>query len=255
MSMRSSGTEPHTVRDSLLLWNMAAHRYASGQSADFVFHRSVWMPAVDTLIGDVRHKDVLDLGCGNGYYAKKLACAGARVIGADGSTEMIKLARRDNVHPGISYVAMDLTRPFPIAGRSQDLVVANMVLMDLPHIDTCVSEVSRVIRDRGLFVFSLTHPAFFCSDWAGDASNTRAYKMIRDYLHEKTESLDFWGEIYHYHRPLSAYFRVLERSGLCVHALEEPVPQVGPEETDPTLLCHQRVPSFLVIKARPVNGI
>ncbi|MDD1725200.1 MAG: hypothetical protein LUQ07_08755, partial [Methanospirillum sp.] len=87
-----------------------------------------------------------------------------------------------------------------------------------------------------------------------DASNSHAYKMIRDYLHEKTESLHFWGETYHYHRSLSVYFSTLASSGLCVHALEEPVPRISQEETDPRLLCHLRVPSFIVIKARPVNG-
>lgn len=247
--------DPDSTPEPLKLWDRAAGRYAGDSSALSAFHASIYLPVVDAMLGDVRNKKILDAGCGNGEYAKKLASAGATVIGIDGSPEMIRMARRENAHSSVTYAVMDLTRPLPVQSRSMDVVVANMVLMDLPEIETCTAEFSRIIRDDGMFVFSITHPAFFCSDWAGDGSGPRSCKMVRDYLHQKTETLNFWGETLHYHRPLSDYFRVLERNGLAVLSLEEPVPHIDAGETDPRMLCHLRVPSFLVVKAALRKGI
>lgn len=250
MTMRSRDTKsPETTAESRTLWNRAAVRYAGDQSSVGAFHRSIYMPVMDAMIGDVHKKRVLDAGCGDGEYTRKLACSGAIVTGIDGSREMIRLARKDPIHPSIRYAVMDLTRSLPIQSRSMDMIVGNMVLMDLPEIETCINEFSRILRDGGLFVFSITHPAFFCSDWAGDASGPRSYKIVLDYLNEKTEPLNFWGETLHYHRPISAYFNTLEKYGMCVLSLEEPVPDVNEEEMDPYVLSHLRIPSFLVIKA------
>ena len=124
-----------------------------------------------------------------------------------------------------------------------------MVLMDLPEIETCISDFSRILRDGGVFVFSITHPAFFCSDWSADVSGPRSYKKVQDYLNEKTEHQNFLGETLHFNRPISTYFSTLEENGMCVLSLEEPIPDVSEKETDPIVLSHLRVPSFLVIKA------
>ena len=51
-------------------------------------------PHVREALGDVRHLDVLDLGCGTGRHTAWLAAAGARVTGVDFSHEMLGRARR-----------------------------------------------------------------------------------------------------------------------------------------------------------------
>lgn len=44
----------------------------------------------------VRGLKILDLGCGNGFYSRHLADAGARVHGIDTSSELIEMARRNH---------------------------------------------------------------------------------------------------------------------------------------------------------------
>lgn len=237
---------------STRFWDRAADQYARCTDIH-VFHESIYLPVIDAMAGSLHNKILLDAGCGSGDYAKKSARAGATVLAFDGSGNMIRIARAKNADPSIMYAVADLTRPLPVRSRSVDRVVANMLLMDIPEIDTCIAEFSRVLKKDGRFIFSIVHPAFFCSDWAGDESGPRAYKMVRDYLHEKTEPLEFWGTTLHYHRPLSSYFRALERAGLCVVSLEEPAPKVSSGETDPCILSHLRVPSFLVVMAAHVH--
>lgn len=46
-------------------------------------------------------KRILDVGCGNGYWAGLIRARGAEVIGIDGSTQGLDHARRE--HPGIRF--------------------------------------------------------------------------------------------------------------------------------------------------------
>src|SRR5262245_53936637 len=62
------------------------------------------------LIGDVKGKRVLDVGCGDGHYTRILRKAGAaEVVGIDISDRMIKLAREQEARQslGIEYRVED----------------------------------------------------------------------------------------------------------------------------------------------------
>src|SRR5215207_2516075 len=49
-------------------------------------------PATLALLPEVNGKDVLDAGCGHGWYAEQLVLRGARVVGFDRSARMAALA-------------------------------------------------------------------------------------------------------------------------------------------------------------------
>src|SRR6185503_14393888 len=66
-------------------------------------------PRVLELCGDLAGKQVLDLGCGEGYVARQLARAGAAVVGIDLSSGMIEQARQaeEALPLGIRYAVGD----------------------------------------------------------------------------------------------------------------------------------------------------
>jgi 2-polyprenyl-3-methyl-5-hydroxy-6-metoxy-1,4-benzoquinol methylase len=51
------------------------------------------VPYILKLLSDARGKKVLDAGCGGGFYSILLSEKGAKVLGIDGSGEMIKTAK------------------------------------------------------------------------------------------------------------------------------------------------------------------
>jgi SAM-dependent methyltransferase len=74
---------------------------------------------LDRLLADVRGRNVLDVACGTGFYARECMRLGARqVVGVDVSTEMISVARgmaeRDQY--GIEYQVHDARR-LPSLGK------------------------------------------------------------------------------------------------------------------------------------------
>src|SRR5262245_2693017 len=61
--------------------------------ADFAVNAAPWLRAELTR-GGIRKGLVVDLGCGSGVWARRLTAAGYDVLGIDGSSSMIALARR-----------------------------------------------------------------------------------------------------------------------------------------------------------------
>ena len=130
--------------------------------------------------------------------------------------------------------------------------MANMLLMDIPEIESLVFEVDRVLKKPGTFIFSITHPCFFLSNWEENENNIKTYKKIGNYLEERVEELNFWGKTLHYHRPLSRYIEAIEKAGMYVSSLREPVPPRELIELCPEKEYHCRIPSFVVIMAKTV---
>jgi 2-polyprenyl-3-methyl-5-hydroxy-6-metoxy-1,4-benzoquinol methylase len=232
-------------KQQIRYWNKVAADYCSRQDK----LTSIYQPVVDELLGDVSGKRVLDAGCGDGMYSRKLASRGAIVTGIDGSSKMISIAKGRSTKINVDYKIVDLTKKLPFPDGYYDVVLANMVLMDIPRIDVTVSEFARLLSNKGFLLLSITHPCFFCSGWVTDKKGQNLHKEISDYLTPKVEELNFWGKTLHFHRPLSHYFDVLTQSGFCVDVFKEPVPSEEALKEHPSWEFHRRVPSFVVIRA------
>lgn len=91
-------------------WDTAADAYAEGQATGRDFYRLEFFgPAHVELCGAVSGRKLLDVGCGTGYFARKMACRGALVTGIDVSPGMLAHARSlERQAPlGITYVDLD----------------------------------------------------------------------------------------------------------------------------------------------------
>jgi ubiquinone/menaquinone biosynthesis C-methylase UbiE len=101
---------------------------------------------------------VLELGSGPGFFSSSIAEAvpAGHVVLVDLQTEMLDHARRRLMHrPGISLVGADAMQlPFN-AGQFDVAIVATM-LGEVPDRDTCLAEVRRVLRDRGVLAVAET---------------------------------------------------------------------------------------------------
>ena len=69
-----------------------SYHYGEPGPRDFCYHDYL-IPAVLSILKDVRPKRIFDLGCGNGLAAHVLATHGYRIIGIDPSEEGINWAR------------------------------------------------------------------------------------------------------------------------------------------------------------------
>lgn len=108
--------------------------------------------------------DVLDLGCGEGYFARQLKARGAASIrGIDISAEMVRAATEREQHEqlGIRYQVGDAGDLGAIGADDFDLVVAVFLFnyLDVAATRHTMREVHRVLRPGGRFVFAVPHPS------------------------------------------------------------------------------------------------
>jgi SAM-dependent methyltransferase len=212
-----------------------------GETGD-AWHRTLIDPGLLGRIGALpKGTRVLDLGCGNGYLARRFARAGARVVAVDRSRALLAAAReRERTEPlGIIYQERDAARLVGLASGRFDLVFANMSLMDIARADLTIQETARVLRPGGRFVFSISHPCFDIdtrSTWevvpgrcAG--SPPTVYRKVTGYREPHADRYR-WSledgreaETVGYHRPLGWYADRLRASGFVIVALDEPAPR------------------------------
>ena len=88
---------------------------------------------------------VLDLGCGKGRFAARLAESGAEVVGIDLSAAMLAEAE------GLARVRGSARR-LPFAAATFDAVVAVEVFEHLAAVDAVLREVRRVLQPGGVVV-------------------------------------------------------------------------------------------------------
>jgi ubiquinone/menaquinone biosynthesis C-methylase UbiE len=116
-------------------------------------------PHVSRLLNDVRGLSVLDVGCGTGRHAVRLAMRGARVTGVDFSAGMLQKARQKPGAEGVTFVEHDIAQPLPFGSASFDRVLSCLVLDHVANLAAFFSELRRVCRGTGFVVASVMHPA------------------------------------------------------------------------------------------------
>ncbi len=227
---------------SLVGWDALAAWYdkKQGEEGD-LWHRSLIDPSLIKLVGSVAGKDVLDLGCGNGYLSRKFAREGARVSAVDASPAMIECAKKHDPDGelDINYLVSSASNLESLKDRSFDIAYGNMTLMDFEDAESAIKETSRVLRRGGRFVASLSHPCFDNgknSAWimervlTDNSFERRLYRRIRAYRQPSSEQFPWGISVIQkgftrgYHRPLNWYARVFKSAGMAITALEEPEP-------------------------------
>ena len=105
--------------------------------------------------------DVLDLGVGAGRTAAFLAPHARNYLGVDYSEEMIEAAKRN--FPQYRFAFMDAADLSPLANESFEVIVFSSNGLGYLYPDNkrllCIGECHRLLRQGGLFIFSL-HNAY-----------------------------------------------------------------------------------------------
>jgi SAM-dependent methyltransferase len=106
------------------------------------------------LVGDIRGKNVLEIGCGGGWITRMLALKGARVSACDVSLEGCRLTARRlddwDLHHG-TIAVMD-AHHLGWADNSFDLVVVAGVLHHI-NIGKASEDIYRILKPAGRLVF------------------------------------------------------------------------------------------------------
>jgi SAM-dependent methyltransferase len=126
-------------------------RRDSGRDLDW---QGLWTEPFLVPLREAGTRTVLELGCGTGNDAARLAGAGYSVIAIDLSGEAIGQAQA-RFGSVARFLVADMARPLPFAGQAFDAVMSNVALHMFPDAVTraLFTEVGRLVRPGGLFLF------------------------------------------------------------------------------------------------------
>lgn len=105
-----------------------------------------------------RFSSVLEIGCGTGKNTALLATIAAKVHALDFSDGMLAQAKNKVSSDNVTFTVADLTRPWPCATRTTDLVVCNLVLEHIDDLSFVFAEAARVLVAGGRFFVCELHP-------------------------------------------------------------------------------------------------
>lgn len=164
-------------------------------------------------------REVLDLGCGEGWLARALAARGLDVTGTDAVAALIDAASAAGGGP--RYLALDYAA---LAGgalpQRYDAAVCNFSLIGQGDVEALLAAMPRLLRDGGRLIVQTLHPPAVCGElpyadgwregsWAGCAG-------------------EFADAPPWYFRTIGGWIALLSRCGLRLLDLQEPLhPQTG----------------------------
>jgi SAM-dependent methyltransferase len=145
-------------KEAVKKYAMSAQAYHNWRTVEnpegWFFNELLEMPSTLSLIGNIKGKKILDMGCGTGIYAKLLTEKGAIVKGFDISKEMLEIAKIEN--PNLD---LKLGSAYQIPFKEKfDIVLASLVVHYLKDWDKMFDEIKRVLNPGGIFIFSTGNP-------------------------------------------------------------------------------------------------
>lgn len=180
--------------------------------------------------GSVTGLHVVDVACGEGYLARKLALYAGQVIGVDNSDKLLQTARERSNTPNVSFVQDDAHGLTRLPRQSADLILCHLSLMDFQDLDKVYQAIQRTLKPGGRFVSSITHPCFFSPDAQTQVDGNGQFmgQLISHYAKEESWRFEVENDIRFqnvttYHRPLSRYINVLLANNFTLTQMLEPV--------------------------------
>jgi len=197
-------------------------------------------PAFLAMLPDVSGLRGLDIGCGEGHNTRLLAARGADMTGVDISPKFLQYAweKEPERQLGIRYLTASGSA-LPFADESFHFAAAFMSLMDMANHDEAVREAYRVLKPRGFFQFSITHPCFNTPRFKNvyDESGARVAVECGDYFNQQPGRIEEWifgsapeelkrtlprFRVPRFCRTLSSWMNLLIDAGFVIERIEEP---------------------------------
>jgi ubiquinone/menaquinone biosynthesis C-methylase UbiE len=235
-------------------WNKSAEAWV-----DFVRtgkdHCRYYMnnPGMFRMLGNIRGKQVLDLGCGEGYNTRIMARRGAKVTGIDFSEKMIEFARdqekKDRL--GIRYNICNATNLEIFKNDSFDVVASFMSIQDIKNYKRALKEINWVLKENGRLVIGTTHPCFEKTIYRdGKYHWDERYFQNKTYpIYWRMKRLTKYFETTSFHRTLSEYSEALYNAKFAITRIIEPKPTKKGLKIHPNLDEQLLFPQSIIIEA------
>jgi SAM-dependent methyltransferase len=208
-------------------------------------------PTVAVLLPEMNDRDVVDLGCGFGAFARWAAEQGARVDAFDLSQRM--LARAAELTPAgaaINYQRVDLDE-LELRAGAYDLAYSALTLHYLSDLPRILATVHRALRPDGTLVLTVEHPVYTAPTSLAfvEVDDRRVWPLDR-YGEEGARQRDWLAaSVRKQHRTFGTWVNSLIDAGFTVRRVIDWRPSSEQVAAQPALAEEVDRPMFLIVTA------
>ncbi|HEX3426956.1 MAG TPA: class I SAM-dependent methyltransferase [Acidimicrobiales bacterium] len=238
--------------DNAAAWDRYAAAYqARAQLSTTAAHYGPDLPTETALrlLGDVKGKRVLELGCGGAQCSIAFAKQGATAIGVDFSAQQLAFARRlcEREDVRVELRQGDLADLAFLRADTIDIVFSANAFGYVDDLNRVFRQVHRVLKPGAPLVFSLPHPATAMFEF--DDSSPLAVR--RSYFDTSPMEHEMGGAVFtDYHHTFADIYMGLARSSYRVDLVVEPEPLLGGRRSPEWHEAFLYVPRTLIVRAR-----
>ncbi len=212
-------------------WENSANKYHKivGEDGHY-YHKEVILPKALELLDIKDNSSILDLGCGQGIFARAIP-KNAFYVGLDASKSLIKKAKELSLTHSTDFILQDVTKPFSLQKKDFSHCVIILALQNMQDTVSVFKNVHSHLASGGEFLIVLNHPVFRIpkqTAWGIDETNKIQYRKINKYMTPLKIPIDMspgnsakkditWS----FHYPISYYINKLSSNGFRIKNIEE----------------------------------
>jgi SAM-dependent methyltransferase len=152
---------PESVAGNIRHWTKVNHEYGDAAAeatwnSDAITWGQFGVPdeSIGSPLGDVKGKDVLDLGCGVAYFSAWLARRGAQPVALDPTPAQLATARRLQSTTGLHFPLLEASaEQVPLPDDSFDIILSEYGASLWADPQRWLPEAARLLRPAGRLVF------------------------------------------------------------------------------------------------------
>ena len=173
------------------------------------------------LLGSVKNKRILEIGCGGGQVSIALSKMGAECTAIDISEKEIKYARKNAAKEGVNvkFEMVPFSMIYKLPKNGFDIAISVMSLQYSKDLKKLFMDVNKLLKKRGILVFSIEHPLFLLI-------NPKNMRITDSYISEGIrKDKERRKNLYYvyFHRKISTIINFLIESKFSIEKVVEPM--------------------------------
>ncbi len=218
----------------------------------------VEMPAIYSVLPDLKGKKVLDLGCGSGNNCMKAIELGSSfVLGIDVSQNMIDLAKKTNSNEKIKYDVLAMEN-IDSLNEKFDVVISSLAFHYVEDYNKLLKDIYNLLNPNGILIFSQEHPLSTgtilneaCNSSSKIKLGGKEYKLISDYNVNGARNVHWLnGKFTKYHRNFSTLINGLIDNDFTLCKIVEPIATEENVKKNLKYKNQLNMPYFMIIIAK-----
>jgi SAM-dependent methyltransferase len=192
------------------------------------YHQNIIIPKLLNLLTSA--KSVLDIGCGQGVFARKLPKK-MDYAGVDISPSLIAKAKSLTPWRKGNFFVQNAEKPIEIKALPFSHSVVILALQNMENPKAVLKNIHQALEEHGTLILILNHPCFRIprmSGWHIDPKKKLQSRRVDVYMSSMEIPIqahpsqgDQSNQSVSFHHPLSYYSKILSETGFCIELLEE----------------------------------